>query len=117
MENISTKIKLSIFGLIATSIGVFFFGFIVYEKLIMYPFKILYSAELTRDYHSLLAVISFLIAWKLISSLYFIVLNSLKENGNGIKPIIAYFIASGLIFYTSSVIASNFALAYVYNMP
>lgn len=109
--------KYGIVGFIITLLGIYSVYFILYEGLIRAPFRVLYSPELTRSYHIALALISSLVAWRLISNLPFIVLNSLKEDGKGYKPLMAYFVAAGLIVYTGSVIANNFALTYLYNMP
>ncbi|MBP6925740.1 MAG: hypothetical protein KBC22_01635 [Candidatus Pacebacteria bacterium] len=113
----TAKIKFGIAGLIATVLGVYFVYFFLYEELIRSPFKVLYSSlELTKNYHCTLAVVSSLIAWRLISNLPFIVFNS-KGSGSVYKPVMAYWVAAGLIIYTGSVIAHRLALTYLYNMP
>jgi hypothetical protein len=73
--------------------------------------------ELTRNYHGALALISSLVAWRLISNLPFIAFNSLKEADGAYKLVVVYLIAAGLIIYTGSVIAHNFALTYLHGMP
>lgn len=113
----TTKTKYGVAGFIITLLGIYFTYFLLYEELTGTPFKVLYSLELTRNYHSALALISSLIAWRLISSLPFIALNSLKEADGVCKPVVVYLFASGLIVYTGSVIAYKLALAYVYSMP
>lgn len=113
----TTKTKYGIAGFIITLFGIYSVYFLLYEELIGAPFKVLYSPELTRNYHIALSLISSLIAWRLISNLPFIAFNSLKETDGVYKPVVAYLFASGLIIYTGSVIAYNLALTYVYSMP
>jgi len=120
MENqkalLSFRTKCNITGFIVTLLGIYFVYFFLYEDLIQTPFKVLYSLELTKNYHSVLALILSLVEWRLISNLPFIALSSRKD-GKDHKPVIAYLTAAGLIVYTGSVIAHNLALTYVYSMP
>jgi hypothetical protein len=109
--------KYGIAGFIITLLGIYSVYFLLYEELIGAPFKVLYSPELTRNYHGALALISSLVAWRLISNLPFIAFNSLKEADGAYKLVVVYLIAAGLIIYTGSVIAHNFALTYLHGMP
>ena len=114
---LSFKTKCNIAGFIITLFAIYSVYFLRYEELIRTPPKVLYYPELNRNYHIALAIISSLVAWRLISNLPFIALNSLKEYGKGYKPAVAYFVAAGLIVYIGSVIAHKFALTYLYSMP
>ena len=110
------KLVINIIGFIITLCGIYFVYFFRYEELIRTPFKVLYSIELTKNYHVVLALISSLIAWRLISNLPYVALSS-KKDGRDHRPVIVYLTATGLIMYTGSVVAYNMALTYVYSMP